>query len=128
MHILFIEDQIEIREETTEVLARLGHTVVAVDKAEKALVELGRGTFDLILTDNDTESEICGLDVVKKIRTDLFFQEIKNIPVVIQSGDAIEKEAHALNTTLLPKPWGRAQLKAALDTAVLQQTGSLFRI
>lgn len=128
MRVLFVEDGTEVREETTERLVRLGHTVVAIDKAEDAFAELGRGTFDLILTDNDTKSKMTGLELVQKIRTDSFFHEIAKIPVIVQTGDAIEQKALDLKAVFLPKPWRMEQLIAALDTAILQQTGSLFRI
>ncbi|MBY0472905.1 response regulator [Patescibacteria group bacterium] len=122
-----MEDDTGVREAALRMLTRLGHTVVAVDKAELALIELGRGTFDLILTDDDTGSDMRGRDVVKKIRSDPFFREIMHIPIIIQSGNITEQEVCALKAVFLPKPWGVQQLRDALDAAVLEQTGSLFR-
>jgi len=127
VRVLFAEDEQEIREAVITLLGKFGHTVVAVDKAEDLLVELGRNTFDLILTDNDTGSDMRGLDVARKIRTDPFYKEIQDIPVIIQSGSAIEAETLKLNALFLLKPWGRLQLKMALDEAVLRQAGSPIR-
>ena len=50
-HILLVEDNADARAMTSELLAMLGHTVLAVGTAEEALPLLGTPGLDLLLTD-----------------------------------------------------------------------------
>jgi len=51
MRILLVEDNIDTRVSTAELLGMLGHAVVAVDDAEAALDVLDKQVFDLLFTD-----------------------------------------------------------------------------
>ncbi len=51
MHILLVEDSEEVSCITVEYLRELGHQVVAVREAEKAIEHLNRQSFDTVMTD-----------------------------------------------------------------------------
>ena len=51
MKILLVEDSDEVSCITIEYLHELGHEVVAVAEAEKAVAELKRTSFDAVMTD-----------------------------------------------------------------------------
>jgi CheY-like chemotaxis protein len=67
MHILFADDQKEIRQLTANRLQRDGHTVVAVSNGPQALSEFDRASFDLVLLDEQMPA-MSGVDVLHAIR------------------------------------------------------------
>ena len=51
LRILYVEDNLDIRDALAEILGEGGHAVVACANGEEALVAYGAEPFDLILTD-----------------------------------------------------------------------------
>jgi len=109
-HILLVEDSELVRETTIEFLNELGYSVVAVDSAEDALVELERGRFDLVFTDISLPG-MSGVMLVKQAREANPSQRF-----VISSGYGPDLKKHGLGegVALLAKPYDLATMESTL--------------
>lgn len=80
-NILLIEDEQDIRELISFQLKANGHSVVAVDSADKAISQLERGEkFQLMLVDWMLPGSLSGLEFTRRIRT---HRDFKDIPVIM---------------------------------------------
>jgi CheY-like chemotaxis protein len=116
MNILLVEDSDEVSCITVEYLHELGHDVVAVGEAEKAIVQLKRTSFDAVMTD----IRLPGMSGIELARAML--KDYPNVPVVIASGyAALSVETlmgEKLPTVLmLPKPYDLSALDLTLRAA-----------
>lgn len=92
--ILFIDDDIDVREAISEALREFGHQVLEADHGKQALRKYEGHSIDLILTDIYMP-EMDGLEVVKHFRKN---PEMKIIAISGGSlaGDAVFDTAKAL--------------------------------
>jgi CheY-like chemotaxis protein len=116
--ILLVDDDILVRTGTVAMLEDLGHVVIEADSAMRALERLAdQGTaIDIVITDHAMPG-MKGLDLVRLLRT-----SHPQLPVVLASGYAEITDAENASELLrLSKPFGQAELEAAITTAVGEQ-------
>jgi CheY-like chemotaxis protein len=123
MNILLVEDSDEVSCITVEYLEELGHQVVAVGEAEKALSRLKNESFDAVLTD----IRLPGMSGIELAR--LLAKDYPKLPVVIASGyGALNLEfllGQKLRTVLmLPKPYDLPDLERTLNEAAAITRGT----
>jgi CheY-like chemotaxis protein len=110
LHILFVEDNEDLRESTSQILEQLGHSVVAVGDAEKALSRLEIESFDVLFSD---------LSLPKMTGAELAREVVERFPgmrIVITSGyGRAMSNARNLNAVMLPKPYRVSDLVNALS-------------
>jgi CheY-like chemotaxis protein len=116
MNILLVEDSEEVSCITVEYLRELGHQVVAVREAEKAIEHLEGQRFDTVMTDIRLPG-MSGIDLARAL-----VKSHPGLPVVIASGyGAVNLEllmGQKLATVLmLPKPYDLPDLERTLDEA-----------
>ena len=116
MNILLVEDSDEVSCITVEYLQELGHQVVAVAEAEKALTRLKNELFDAVMTDIRLPG-MSGIELARSLAKDY-----PKLPVVIASGyGALNLEfllGEKLRTVLmLPKPYDLPDLERTLSEA-----------
>jgi CheY-like chemotaxis protein len=123
MNILLVEDSDEVSCITVEYLQELGHQVVAVAEAEKAIARLKHESFDAVMTD----VRLPGMSGLELART--LIKDYPNLPVVIASGYGAlnlefllgEKQRTVL---LLPKPYDLPELERTLGEAAAIRQGT----
>jgi CheY-like chemotaxis protein len=113
MNILLVEDSDEVSCITVEFLRELGHEVVAVTAAEKAIAHLQNAAFDAVMTD----IRLPGMSGIELARA--LLKDYPKMPVVIASGyGALNVEfllREKLPTVLmLPKPYDLPDLERTL--------------
>jgi CheY-like chemotaxis protein len=116
MNILLVEDSDEVSCITVEYLQELGHQVVAVAEAEKALTRLKNELFDAVMTDIRLPG-MSGIELARSLAKDY-----PRRPGVIASGyGALNLEfllGEKLRTVLmLPKPYDLPDLERTLNEA-----------
>ena len=116
MNILLVEDSDEVSCITIEYLHELGHQVVAVSAAEKAIAQLRNGAFDAVMTDIRLPG-MSGIELARKL-----VKDYPKLPVVIASGyGTLDVElllGEKLPTVLmLPKPYDLPALERTLTEA-----------
>jgi CheY-like chemotaxis protein len=111
--ILFIDDEEITLKIGCMMLKSLGYSVTDVQSGHEALKLLKIEDFDLVLLDL-MMPEIYGLDVLRQIKKD---KELKNLPVIIQTGIANAdeiKNAYALGAVaVINKPYNKDDLNKA---------------
>jgi CheY-like chemotaxis protein len=122
MNILLVEDSDEVSCITVEYLHELGHEVVAVPEAEKAILQLKDGRFDAVMTD----IRLPGMSGIELARA--LIKDYPSLPVVIASGyGAINVEfllGGKMRTVLmLPKPYDLPALERTLAEAAALGNG-----
>lgn len=116
MNVLLVEDNEEVRAITIEYLQELGHNVVAVADAERALELLTNSSFDVVMTDISLPG-LSGIELARRLRTDH-----PGLPVIISSGygaasaQALIKE-HRGPVLILSKPYDLSELESVLARA-----------
>ena len=123
MNILLVEDSDEVSCITVEYLQELGHQVVAVVEAEKALARLKHESFDAVMTDIRLPG-MSGIELARSLAKDY-----PNLPVVISSGyGALNMEfllGEKMRTVLmLPKPYDLPALQHTLKEAAALVQGT----
>jgi len=123
MNILLVEDSDEVSCITVEYLQELGHQVVAVAEAEKALSRLKNELFDAVMTDIRLPG-MSGIELARSLA-----KHYPNLPVVIASGyGALNLEfllGERLRTVLmLPKPYDLPDLERTLNEAAAITRGA----
>lgn len=123
MNILLVEDSDEVSCITVEYLQELGHQVVAVAAAEKALARLKDESFDAVMTD----IRLPGMSGIELARS--LVKNYPNLPVVISSGyGALSVEfllGEKMRTVLmLPKPYDLPALQHTLNEAAALVQGT----
>jgi CheY-like chemotaxis protein len=123
MNILLVEDSDEVSCITVEYLQELGHQVVAVAEAEKALARLKHEIFDAVMTDIRLPG-MSGLELARKL-----IKDYPNLPVVIASGyGALNVEfllgEQQRTVLMLPKPYDLPDLERTLNEAAALRQGT----
>ena len=116
MNILLVEDSDEVSCITVEYLHELGHEVVAVAAAEKAIAQLKSSAFDAVMTD----IRLPGMSGIELART--LVKDYPNMPVVIASGYGALNVEFLMGEKLpkvlmLPKPYDLPDLERTLIEA-----------
>jgi len=111
-----VEDSDEVSCITVEYLQELGHQVVAVPEAEKAIAQLQEVQFDAVMTD----IRLPGMSGIELARA--LLKDYPNLPVVIASGyGAVNIEfllgAASRTVLMLPKPYDLPALERTLAEA-----------
>ncbi|WP_223637421.1 response regulator [Corallococcus sp. EGB] len=122
LRILLVEDDADIRESASELMADLGHTVRAVESAEAAGEALAKEPFDLLFTD---------VTLPGKSGRVLAREAARRYPalrIIIASGDSravAGEDGEALErVVLLPKPYDLNQMERALEQAAEEATAA----
>ncbi len=117
LKILLVEDDVEVAQVAETMLRHLGHEVVRVGSAARALAKLRSKTpFDLMLSDVVMPGQVNGVDLAHRateMRPDL--------KIVLTSGYAGEKVDATLVQAPWPflrKPYSQTELVAILDAAL----------
>jgi DNA-binding response OmpR family regulator len=122
--ILFVDDNIAVREASAKVLIRSGYQVDAAEDGEAGWKALHASSYDLLITDHNMP-KLSGVELIKKLRS-----ASMKLPVVLASGALPTEELNQnpwlqFAATLL-KPFTVEELldavKAALSTTAM--TGS----
>jgi CheY-like chemotaxis protein len=114
--VLLVEDNDEVATLVREMLHELGYEVTRTASAEAALGALANGRrVDVVFSDIMMPGEMDGVDLGREIRA-----RRRNLPVVLSSGfaEAALSRAEAEGFRVLPKPYGMAELAAALNAAM----------
>lgn len=115
--VLIVDDEPAFREILCRQALRLGHEVETAADAASA-VECGRWFGpDILFVDWMLKSELNGFDVVRLLR-----QDAPDLITIVISGDlSFELPSELMETgevSFLPKPFGLADFKTALDDAI----------
>jgi CheY-like chemotaxis protein len=116
MNILLVEDSDEVRCITVEYLQELGHQVVAVPTAEKAISHLKEAAFDGVMTDIRLPG-MSGLELAR-----VLVKNYPKLPIVIASGYGAQSVEVLMGEKLptvfmLPKPYDLPALEQTLAQA-----------
>jgi DNA-binding response OmpR family regulator len=114
--ILFVDDNIAVREASAKVLIRSGYQVDAAEDGEAGWKALHATSYDLLITDHNMP-KLSGVELVKKLRS----AQMK-LPVVLASGVLPKEELDQnpwlqLAATLL-KPFTIAELLETVRAAL----------
>jgi CheY-like chemotaxis protein len=116
MNILLVEDSEEVSCITVEYLHELGHEVVAVPDAEKAIEQLKETQFNAVMTD----IRLPGMSGIELARA--LVKDYPNLPIVIASGYGALNADFLLGdksrtVLMLPKPYDLPALERTLAEA-----------
>ena len=112
--VLLVEDNAAVADVTSQLLQRLGCSVVVAANGASALERLEHdGRFDLLLSDIVMPGPIDGLDLARRIR-----RRYPDLPVVLTTGSSQEPDELTPGVQLLAKPYDADALSDALDAAL----------
>ena len=115
MHILFADDQKEIRQLAANQLQRDGHSVVAVSNGPEALFEFDRASFDVVLLDEQMPA-MSGVDVLRAIRaTERGKRQIVIAVTGYNTEDDRRRLVHEGFDSVIGKPFRLDRLDATLS-------------
>lgn len=86
--ILIVDDEPAMRVVLESMLGKAGHDVTASANSFDALEELGKQTFDLLITDASMPTG-SGFDLVKTVRKD---ERLKKLPIMMVTGKREKKD------------------------------------
>jgi GAF domain-containing protein len=112
--VLVIDDEADVRDLVTEVLASNGHRVTAAAGGREGLDRFGAGRYDLVLTDLGMP-DLNGWEVARAIKS-----AHRDTPVLLLTGwaDAVDPSSANLVNGILKKPFGLDELASAVATAL----------
>ena len=112
MHVLIVDDEVEVARVLAESVSSEGHTVTVAYRGEQALAVLDHVRPDVVFLDA-VMPEMSGMEVLRQIR-----RRDADLPVMLISGRAdaeILEEARRLGVTdIIGKPSGLRYLDEAL--------------
>jgi two-component system NtrC family sensor kinase len=110
--ILLVEDNQEVASITADIIRTLGHEVVHVDRARKALEILisAKTAFQLLVTDVMMPDGMDGVQLARQVR-----RELPSLPIILVSGYNEAGLAEASGFRLLHKPLPTRQLTQAIE-------------
>jgi CheY-like chemotaxis protein len=117
IRVLVVEDDLSLRLFTTLVLASEGYAPTGVGTVERALVRLGRGGVDLVLTDLIMLGRDGGLDLLQHMRD----RGLRTPALAMTGSDDGELTGKALALgalSVLRKPFTRTALAVAVRSAL----------
>jgi CheY-like chemotaxis protein/DNA-binding Xre family transcriptional regulator len=118
--ILFVDDNIELRDAVMEFLLKTGYKVVAADNGKIALKMLEKEHFDIVISDNEMP-EISGVRLMQIVA-----DKYPHICRIFASGTISESELLALSPHgLIPKPYTQKQLLECLKNIWLSRVATL---
>ncbi len=111
-HILLVEDNQEVAAITADIIRTLGHEVVHVDSARKALEILtsAKTAFQLLITDVVMPDGMDGIQLAHQVR-----RALPSLPIILVSGYNEAGPAEASGFRLLRKPLPTQQLAQAIE-------------
>ncbi len=122
--ILIVEDQSEVRQAITMLLATTHHEIFAAQSPEEALDQVRRENFDLIFLDlnyrRDTTSGAEGLQLLSVLRS----QGVDAPIIAMTAWGSIELAVEAMHTganDFLQKPWDNSHLLRLVSQHLAQQ-------
>jgi DNA-binding response OmpR family regulator len=123
-HLLLIEDDLALRELYTLMLSHDGHSVVAAENGASGLQRLREQQPDAVLTDI-MMPVLDGIGFIQSAR-----DEFPDVPVIAMSGgtcssDRLMEARDSGACWMLPKPFGMAELRRALQVATGGTTAEL---
>ncbi|HEY3814854.1 MAG TPA: response regulator [Caulobacteraceae bacterium] len=121
--LLYVEDELLVRELGVAALTEAGFQVLALQSASEAMAALDEraGDFKAVITDIDLFSKTSGWDVARHAR-----ELAPGIPVIyVTGGSEFEWSAMGVpGSAILPKPYAAAQLVVAVATAMQTDPGA----
>jgi CheY-like chemotaxis protein len=113
LRILYVEDNLIVREVTAELLAQDDREIVALGTAEEALAEFKQSNYDLVITDVSLPV-MSGMDLARTI-----LSINPKVPIIIASGYAVDLALKAWGPQVrsIIKPFDSAEIDAVI-TAV----------
>jgi DNA-binding response OmpR family regulator len=100
--ILVVDDDLSIRELNTQVLARSGYEVDAVEDGAAAWEALQANSYNLLITDNSMP-KVSGVELIKMVRSARM-----TLPVILSSGitptEELDRNPSLQLAAMLPKP------------------------
>jgi PAS domain S-box-containing protein len=121
LRILLVEDNPQVAEVVTSLLAERGHSVTHAENADEALGMLEAGvTFDLVFSDLVMPGERDGLDLARVVR-----ERWPELPLLLATGysDAANRATQE-GFTLLIKPYPPSTLLSVLQQATMEAPAS----
>jgi len=118
---LVIDDETMVRSTLTDVLEACGYAADAAESGEAALARFAAGRYRVVLTDLLMPG-MSGLEVVAGVR-----RVDPGVPVILLTGlgnTSATAAARGDGVLVLSKPPSLAKLRAALETACGQPTGT----
>lgn len=117
MRVLVVEDDEPVRQHAERVITGLGYAIISVPSAEAALGVVGDGgEVDILFTDVILPGGMSGGELAEQVH-----RLRPSIPVVFTSGHNADHRVSRMmlrrGATLLPKPYRRGSLAAALEAA-----------
>jgi CheY-like chemotaxis protein len=116
LRVLVVDDDCLVLMNTTALLEDMGYGVTEANSAAEALALFNDGTaFDLLITDQAMPGMV-GTQLIEKTR-----ELVPDLPVILASGYGELPEAALHNVIKLAKPFGQAQLAAAIRKVEMEQ-------
>jgi two-component system, sensor histidine kinase len=127
MHVLYSEDEPQIRELFTDMLRATGAVVYPCADVHEAKAILNTAlAVDIVLTDYRLGTSGTGLDVVEAARSQQSDHDKSTLPAVLLTGDTAVKDLLSIqqlsNSTLLHKPVDFEQLAQVLVAVVKKRS------
>ncbi len=123
-NILVVEDQIEVQQAISMLLATLGYNVVGARSPEEALERVAREQFDLVLLDlnyrRDTTSGAEGLELLSLLRA----RGIQAPVIAMTAWGSIELAVQAMHggaCDFLQKPWDNSHLIRLVNQHIVRE-------
>lgn len=116
LRVLVVDDDCLVLMNTTALLEDMGYVVTEANSAAEALALFKDGAgFDLLITDQAMPNMI-GTQLIEKTR-----ELVPDLPVILASGYGELPEAAIRNVIKLAKPFGQAQLAAAIRKVEMEE-------
>jgi CheY-like chemotaxis protein len=116
LRVLVVDDDSLVLMNTAALLEDMGYVVTEANSAAEALTFFNHGSeFDLLITDQAMPGMV-GTQLIEKTR-----EIAPDLPVILASGYGELPEAAIHNVIKLAKPFGQAQLAAAIRKVEMEQ-------
>jgi len=116
LRVLVVDDDSLVLMNTAALLEDMGYVVTEANSAAEALTFFNHGSeFDLLITDQAMPGMV-GTQLIEKTR-----ELVPDLPIILASGYGELPEAAIHNVIKLAKPFGQAQLAAAIRKVEMEQ-------